>query len=70
MLQRNNIHIKVCSEGQAPETLKALRESSATSRLNRLPVELLKTNRDWDTDGRREELNHFFARLIFRFFKG
>ena len=40
----------------------------ATGRLNRLYVELLKTNPDWDTNARREELNHFFARLIFCFF--
>ena len=131
VLQRNNIHIKVCSEGQVPDTLKALRDSPATarqktkyilatdgitleserlidgetlaceysrfpdrftfflplagistvrqidesafdiratSRLNRLYVELLQTNPDWDTDDRREEMNHFFARLIFCFF--
>ena len=40
----------------------------ATGRLNRLYVELLRTNHDWDTNERREELNHFFARLIFCFF--
>ena len=40
----------------------------ATGRLNRLYVELLRTNPDWDSDARREELNHFFARLIFCFF--
>ncbi len=131
VLQRNNIHIKVCDEGQVSETLKALRESPATSRqkakyilttdgitleserlidgetlaceycrfpdrftfflplagistvrqidesafdiratsrLNRLYVELLKTNSGWDTEERREEMNHFFARLIFCFF--
>ncbi|WP_397569369.1 class I SAM-dependent DNA methyltransferase [Schlesneria sp. T3-172] len=131
VLQRNNIHIKVCDEGQVSDTLKALRDSPATtrqkvkyilatdgvtleserlidgetlaceytrfpdrftfflplagistvrqidesafdiratSRLNRLYVELLKTNPDWDTDERREEMNHFFARLIFCFF--
>jgi hypothetical protein len=131
VLQRNNIHIKVCKEGEVPATLKQLRESPATarqkakyilatdgitleserlndgetlacgfshfpdrftfflplagistvrqidesafdiratSRLNRLYVELLKTNPDWDTDDRREEMNHFFARLIFCFF--
>jgi hypothetical protein len=131
VLQRNNIHIKVCTEGQVPATLKQLRESPATgrqkakyilatdgitleserltdgetlacefarfpdrftfflplagistvrqidesafdiratSRLNRLYVELLKVNPDWDADNRREEMNHFFARLIFCFF--
>ncbi len=40
----------------------------ATGRLNRLYVELLKHNPDWDTDARREDLNHFFARIIFCFF--
>ena len=40
----------------------------ATGRLNRLYVELLQTNPDWDTDARRQDLNHFFARLIFCFF--
>lgn len=32
VLQRNNIHIKVCPEGEVTATLKALRESPATSR--------------------------------------
>ena len=32
VLQRNNIHIKICEEGQVSETLKALRESPTTSR--------------------------------------
>jgi len=131
VLQRNNIHIKVCDEGEVSATLKQLRESPATSRqkakfilatdgttleserlidgetlacdypdfpnrftfflplagistvrqidesafdiratsrLNRLYVELLKTNPDWDSDARRQEMNHFFARLIFCFF--
>lgn len=40
----------------------------ATGRLNRLYVELLRHNPDWDTDARREDLNRFFARLIFCFF--
>ena len=40
----------------------------ATSRLNKLYVELLKHNPDWSADERREDLNHFFARLIFCFF--
>ena len=116
VLQRNNIHIKVCAEGEVTATLAALRESSATARykarfllatdgktfeaenlvdgetvacaygefsdhfgfflplagittvkqirenafdikatgrLNRLYVELLKENADWDTDARR-----------------
>jgi hypothetical protein len=131
LLQRNNIHLKVCPEGEVPATLTALRESAATARhkakfilatdgkcfeaenvvdgetvacayaqfsdhfgfflplagittvkqirenafdikatgrLNRLYVELLKENPDWDTAARREDLNHFFARLIFCFF--
>ena len=40
----------------------------ATSRLNKLYVELMKTNHDWATEARRQELNHFMARLIFCFF--
>lgn len=131
VLQRNNIHIKICSEGQVPATLNALRESPATTkqkvkfilatdgktfeaenladgetvaceyakfsdhfgfflalagittvkqirenafdikatgRLNRLYIELLKENPDWGTVERREDLNHFMARLIFCFF--
>lgn len=40
----------------------------ATSRLNKLYVELLKENPDWGTAGRRQELNQFMARLIFCFF--
>ena len=131
VLQRNNIHIKVCPEGEVTAALAALRESAATARqkakfilatdgkafeaenlvegetvasaytdfsdhfgfflplagittvkqirenafdikatgrLNRLYVELLKENPNWDTAGRRQDLNHFFARLIFCFF--
>jgi hypothetical protein len=131
ILQRNNIHIKVCPEGEVTATLSALRQSAATAsqkakfilatdgksfeaenlidgetlacsyadfhdhfgfflplagittvkqirenafdikatgRLNRLYVELLRENPDWDTSARREDLNHFFARLIFCFF--
>lgn len=131
VLQRNNIHLKVCAEGQVTATLTALRESpatarqkckfilatdgksfeaenladgetvacdysdfhnhfgfflplagittvkqirenafdiKATSRLNRLYIELLKENPKWDTAARREELNHLMARLIFSFF--
>ncbi len=40
----------------------------ATSRLNRLYVELLKDNPDWGTADRRPDMNHFMARLIFCFF--
>ena len=131
VLQRNNIHIKVCGAGEVADTLTALRESPATTkhkaklilatdghdlqaenlidgetivcdypdfhdhfgfflplagittvkqirenafdikatgRLNRLYVELLKQNPDWDTAERRPEMNHFMARLIFCFF--
>jgi len=131
VLQRNNIHIQVCSEGEVTAALEALRESPATTkhkakfilatdgrtfeaenladgetiacayeefsdhfgfflplagittvkeirenafdikatgRLNRLYIELLKENPDWDTAARREDLNHFMARLIFCFF--
>lgn len=53
-------------------TVKQLRESSfdirATSRLNRLYVELLKDNTEWGTAERRHDMNHFMARLIFCFF--
>ncbi|WP_293330053.1 DNA methyltransferase [Microcoleus sp. CAWBG58] len=131
VLQHNNIHLKVCSEGEVTNTLTALRESAATARhkakfilatdgksfeaenladgetvacdyhdfhdhfgfflplagittvrqirenafdikatarLNRLYVELLKENPDWDKAEHREALNHFMARLIFCFF--
>lgn len=131
VLQRNNIHLKVCPEGEVTDTLTALHESPATTRqkakfilatdgisleaenivdgetvacefrdfpdhfgfflslagistvkqirenafdikatgrLNRLYVELLKVNPDWDAEDRREEMNHFMARLIFCFF--
>ncbi len=40
----------------------------ATSRLNRLYVELLKDNPEWGTAQRRADMNHFMARLIFCFF--
>ena len=53
-------------------TVKEIRESSfdirATSRLNRLYVELLKDNPEWGTAARRPDMNHFMARLIFCFF--
>lgn len=132
VLQRNNIHLKVCAEGEVAATLTALRESPATTRqkakfilatdgkifeaesladdgetiscayadfpnhfgfflplagittvrqirenafdikatgrLNRLYIELLRENPDWDTEARRQDLNHFMARLIFCFF--
>ena len=131
VLQRNNIHLKVCADGEVTATLTTLRDSAATTRykakfilatdgksfeaenlvdgetvacdypdfhdhfgfflplagittvkqirenafdikatgrLNRLYIELLKDNPDWDKAERREELNHFMARLIFCFF--
>ena len=131
LLQRNQIHLKVCPIGEVTATLTALRESpatvrqkakfilatdgqnfeaenlvdgetiacdypdfhdhfgfflplagittvkqirenafdiKATGRLNRLYIELLKENPDWDKTDRREELNHLMARLIFCFF--
>ncbi len=40
----------------------------ATSRLNRLYVELLKDNPEWGTANRRHDMNKFMARLIFCFF--
>jgi hypothetical protein len=53
-------------------TVKRIDENAfdirATGRLNKLYVELLKENPEWDTDARRQDLNHFFARLIFCFF--
>ena len=53
-------------------TVQEIRENAfdirATSKLNRLYVELLKENRDWATDERRPDMNHFMARLIFSFF--
>jgi hypothetical protein len=53
-------------------TVKQIRENAfdikATGRLNRLYIELLKDNPDWDKAERQEDLNHFMARLIFCFF--
>jgi hypothetical protein len=53
-------------------TVKQLRDNAfdirATSRLNRLYVELLKKNPDWGEAQRRHDMNHFMARLIFCFF--
>ncbi len=53
-------------------TVQQVRESSfdirATSRLNKLYVELLKDNPKWGTAARRPDMNHFMARLIFCFF--
>jgi hypothetical protein len=53
-------------------TVRQISENSfdirATSRLNRLYVELLKDNPEWGTSSRRHDMNHFMARLIFCFF--
>ncbi len=131
VLQRNNIHIATCEEGEVDITLNSLKESQetkkgkakfilstdgkyfssedllsgetiaceyknfadyfgfflplagistisqikensidikATGRLNKLYVELLKNNPDLDSSEKREEMNHFMARLIFCFF--
>ncbi|MHB8367250.1 MAG: class I SAM-dependent DNA methyltransferase, partial [Acidithiobacillus sp.] len=131
VLQRNNIHIAVCTEGSVGQTLKALRASPATtkakakfilatdgltleaeeltsgetiacaypdfpnhfgfllplagistikeikdnpidvratSKLNKLYVELLSENPDWASNERRHDMNHFMARLVFCFF--
>lgn len=131
VLQRSNIHMAVCSQGEVTRTLGALRNSPATTkarakfvlatdgvdfeaedlnsgetvacsfiefpdhfgfflalagistvkqvrdsafdirataRLNKLYVELLRSNPEWGTAERRHEMNHFMARLIFCFF--
>jgi hypothetical protein len=53
-------------------TVKQIAENAfdirATSRLNKLYVELLKDNPEWGTEERRHDMNHFMARLIFCFF--
>ncbi|KGE85127.1 class I SAM-dependent DNA methyltransferase [Phaeodactylibacter xiamenensis] len=53
-------------------TVKEIRESSfdikATGRLNKLYMELLRANPDWVTPERKQDMNHFMARLIFCFF--
>ncbi|WP_306049511.1 class I SAM-dependent DNA methyltransferase [Oceaniradius stylonematis] len=53
-------------------TVRQIRESAfdikATGRLNRLYVELLRHNPEWGTAERRQDMNHFMARLIFLFF--
>ena len=52
--------------------IEQIRENSfdirATSRLNRLYVELLKDNEDWATSERHSDMNCFMAQLIFCFF--
>ena len=53
-------------------TVQQIRESTidikATGRLNKLYIELLRSNPDWATEERRHDMNHFLARLIFCFF--
>lgn len=53
-------------------TVKPIRENAfdikATSRLNKLYIELLRHNPDWSDARRRHDMNHFLARLIFCFF--
>ena len=53
-------------------SVKEIRESTfdikATGRLNRLYIELLRSNPDWAGEERRHDVNHFLARLIFCFF--
>lgn len=53
-------------------TVKQIRESAfdikATSRLNKLYIELLRHNPEWAMVDRRHDMNHFLARLIFCFF--
>ncbi len=53
-------------------TVKQIRESAfdikATGRLNKLYIELLRTNPEWSTADRHLDMNHFMARLIFCFF--
>lgn len=53
-------------------TIKEIKDNPidvrATSRLNKLYVELLNENPDWSKDERRADMNHFMARLVFCFF--
>ena len=53
-------------------TIKEIKDNPidvrATSRLNKLYVELLSDNPDWAKDERRADMNHFMARLVFCFF--
>ena len=53
-------------------TIKEIKDNPidvrATSRLNKLYVELLNENPDWAADARRADMNHFMARLVFCFF--
>ncbi|WP_273501109.1 class I SAM-dependent DNA methyltransferase [Paracoccus sphaerophysae] len=53
-------------------TVQQIRDSAvdirATSRLNKLYVQLLKDNPEWGRADRQHDMNHFMARLIFCFF--
>ncbi|HBN8607643.1 TPA: class I SAM-dependent DNA methyltransferase [Pseudomonas aeruginosa] len=53
-------------------TIKEIKDNPidvrATSRLNKLYVELLNENPDWAKAERRADMNHFMARLVFCFF--
>lgn len=53
-------------------TIKEIKDNPidvrATSRLNKLYVELLSENPDWAKAERRADMNHFMARLVFCFF--
>lgn len=53
-------------------TIKEIKDNPidvrATSRLNKLYIELLNENPDWAKAERRHDMNHFMARLIFCFF--
>lgn len=53
-------------------TIKEIKDNPidvrATSRLNKLYVELLGDNPEWARDERRADMNHFMARLVFCFF--
>jgi hypothetical protein len=42
VLQRNNIHLKVCPDGEVTNTLSALRDSPATTRYKATPFPLKK----------------------------
>jgi hypothetical protein len=67
-------HFGYFSESAGISTVRQNRgnvfDIKAAGRLNRLHVELLCNNPDWDGNERPEELAHFFARLIFCFFAG
>ncbi|MCW8155857.1 class I SAM-dependent DNA methyltransferase [Stutzerimonas stutzeri] len=53
-------------------TIKEIKDNPidvrATSRMNKLYVELLNENPDWAKAERRADMNHFMARLVFCFF--